>query len=71
MKLEIRNNYDSNRLEMKRKVSTKAPILGIIIGNCPTWGKALKGTATGKTIQEIVKLLGVSQDSITDFVDVR
>lgn len=71
MKLEIRNNYDSPRAEMKGAISKKAPIMGVLIGPCPKWGKAVKATAVGKTVKELVKLMGVSEAEITEFSDIR
>lgn len=71
MKLEIRKNFDSVLDEMKGKVSKTKPIMGILIGPCPKWGKAVKGTAVGKNIKELLSLMKIDESKITDFVDLR
>lgn len=71
MKLEIRKNFDSVLDEMKGKVSKTNPIMGVLIGPCPKWGKAVKGTAVGKNIKELLSLLKIDESKITDFVDLR
>lgn len=71
MKLEIRKNFDSVLDEMKGKVSKTKPIMGVLIGPCPKWGKAVKGTAVGKNIKELASLLKINENEITDFVDLR
>jgi hypothetical protein len=71
MKLEIRNNFDTARDEKKGKISKTKPIMGILIGPCPKWGKAVKGTAVGKNIKEILSLLKVEEKEIINFVNIR
>lgn len=71
MKLEIRNNFDTDRDEKKGKISKNNPIMGVLIGPCPKWGKAVKGTAVGKNIKEILKFLKVGENQIKEFADIR
>lgn len=71
MKLEIRNNYDSELAEAQGRVSKTKPLMGVLIGTCPKWGKSVKGVAVGKNIKEIIALLKIEQDKITEFADIR
>lgn len=74
MKLEIRDNFDNEYAEMKRKVSKTNPLLGILIGEVEKNGrksKSVLGVAAGKNIKEIVKVMNIKESDITEFVDLR
>jgi hypothetical protein len=65
MKLEIRNNYDSELAEAQGRVSKSLPVMGVLIEDTSGY-KRVADVAIGKNVKEVLRHFKVK-----DFVDLR